>query len=193
MIFENCIYFLHIELHKPHAIYLYIKHSGSSVQYTVFYFLFCIKVVSSNIFTPLTDNYYIYTDARYFSHFLINFFYFGPLGIPSKLSWINRALCPSTPCPCWVNLSNLLQIWQKGGEKKSNRKIFFSSSVTYHTILNCSEVTLCPWVSEEFDISVGRAQSVSWVAGVGNLLYSCATVQSQKAHLDHISTLIIKL
>lgn len=81
MIFENCIYFLHIELHKPHAIYLYIKHSGSSVQYTVFYFLFCIKVVSSNIFTPLTDNYYIYTDARYFSHFLINFFFFFISGL----------------------------------------------------------------------------------------------------------------
>lgn len=68
------------------------------------------------------------------------------------------------------------------------RKLF-----TYHTIFKFSEVTLLPCVSEEFDVLVCLAQSVSWMAGVGHLLDGRAAVQPQKTHLDHISTWIVKL
>lgn len=48
-------------------------------------------------------------------------------------------------------------------------------------------------VSEEFDVPVCLAQSVSWMTGVGHLLDGSATVQPQKTHLDHVSTWIVKL
>lgn len=69
----------------------------------------------------------------------------------------------------------------------------FGKLFTYHTIFKCSEVTLLPRVSEEFDISVCLAQYVSWMAGVSHLLDGSATVQPQKTHLHHISTWIVKL
>lgn len=64
---------------------------------------------------------------------------------------------------------------------------------TYHAVFKCSEVTLLPRVSEEFDVSVCLSQSVSWVAGVGHALDGGAAVQPQKTHLDHVGTCVVKL
>lgn len=76
---------------------------------------------------------------------------------------------------------------------KNTAKKKFTKLYTHHTIFKSSEVTLLPCISEEFDVSVCLTQSVSWVAGVGHLLGGGGTMQSQKTHLDHVSTWIVKL
>ena len=65
--------------------------------------------------------------------------------------------------------------------------------VTYHAVFNCSDKTLLPAVSEELDVSVHGAQSMSWVAGEGQILERSAAVQPQETHLHHISSWIVKL
>lgn len=68
-----------------------------------------------------------------------------------------------------------------------------SRCFTYHTVLNSSEEALRPCVSEEFDVSLCPAQSVTWMAGVGHRLHSRVAVQPQKAHLDQSCAWIIEL